>query len=177
VPLYEDMLEDVVSIDVKYRNRVHRIGYRPDRYTDAMHLKLRDLRAAPDFSPLDAMIVELVGEWDIDRIKRDAAGQPIDVNGDILTDRSRQTPATEMMPITLQVVANLPCFMKMAFIDAICDDVMASAGNAKGTSGTTPAAESSAPGVPASSTPAQSAGQPSPLPSVRPALVTVPPLG
>lgn len=182
--LIDDMQNERCPVDVTYRGRVYRVYYAPDRYTDPVHAQLQRFRQAPDFEPLNELLLSLLTDWEFYRVARDEQGQRLAADGSIFTGAPGQEPKIEKEPITLESIAARSCFLRMAITDAICDNVMGSLGNGTGTSSGTPPAESSAAqSGPAESTPGPSSGDqpaapgvPEPTTGDTPALVTVPSL-
>jgi len=183
----DDMLTDRAPLDFKHRNQEYRIYYRPLAIDDAVKIKLDEMvakfdqKATGDFSGVNPLLLEVLADWEFDRIKRDAEGRPLAHDGTVLVDRNTQAPALERLPITEDTIARLAVFLKLDMFTAIVRDINGAAGNTNGTSDTTQQAGNSAGGadVPGSNVVPISGPSTSPGSNgttVPPALVSVPSL-
>jgi hypothetical protein len=188
VAIIDDMLTDRVALDFTHRGQPYRIYYKPLAIDDAVKLKLDDAvakfdaRSTGDFTGVNPLLLDILADWEFDRIRRDQDGRPLSADGSILVDRNTQAPALERLPITEDTIARMPVFLKLEMATAIIQDIQLSPGNTTGTSATTqPAALSAgATGVPTNgagltSVPFQSTANGQTM-TVPPALVTVPSL-
>jgi hypothetical protein len=188
VAIIDDMLTDRVALDFTHRGQPYRIYYKPLAIDDAVKLKLDDAvakfdaRSTGDFTGVNPLLLDILADWEFDRIRRDQDGRPLSVDGSILVDRNTQAPALERLPITEDTIARMPVFLKLEMATAIIQDIQLSPGNTTGTSATTqPAALSAgATGVPTNgagptSVPFQSTANGQTM-TAPPALVTVPSL-
>lgn len=181
--LIDDMLTNSTPIDVEFRGATYRVNYKPLALTDQVKAQLDEMMTrfqngtTGDMTGIDPLLLSVLDFWEIDEIVRNAQGQPLAEDGSILVDRATQIPRVQRMPVTAENLKRLATFLKLAIAMKIVNDAIASAGNAVGTSNSTPPADGSAarPGVPQSGT-----SVPSTLPAhgqnLPPALVTVPSL-
>lgn len=187
--IIDDMRTDSAPIEFRHRGQTYRAYYRPLAIDDAVKVKLDEMvwrfdqKQTGDFTGINPLLLDILADWDFDRIRRDEAGNPLAVDGSILTDRSTQAPALERLPIDIDTVARMPVFLKLDMVTAIVQDINGSPGNTSGTSDTTRPAgalQPAAADVPANGARTNGPSQPVTLPtssnSVPPALVTVPSL-
>ena len=185
--IIDDMLTDRAPLDVKHRDQTYRIYYKPLSINDAVKVKLDeavarfDQKSTGDFTGLNPLLIDILGDWEFDRIVRDGEGRPLAADGSILTDRNTQAPKLERLPINDETISRMSVFLKMDFVTAIIGDINGSAGNTNGTSGTTSPAGASGGaavvpinGAGPTSVPSSSTGNGST--TVPPALVSVPSL-
>jgi hypothetical protein len=187
VAIIDDMLTDRATLDFKHRAQSYRIYYKPLAIDDAVKLKLDDAvsrfdaKSTGDFSGINPLLLDILADWEFDRIKRDPEGRPLAIDGSILVDRNTQAPALERLPITEETISRMSVFLKLDMATAIISDINVAPGNMNGTSDTMrPGVDSAgATGVPITSAgqtsgPSSSTGNG--LMTVPPALVTVPSL-
>lgn len=184
--ILDDMLLDSAPVEFEHRGQKYRVHYRPLAVDDLVKAKLDDMvrrfsqSDTGDFTGINPLMLDILADWDFDRIVRDDQDRPLAADGSVMTDRTAQMPRLEKLPITAETIARMPVFWKLDLATAIISDLTGSAGNTNGTSATTPAGGSSA-AVP---TPINGVGTSEPSPSlvtlpqttVPPALVSVPSL-
>lgn len=138
--IIDDMRTDSAPIDFEHRGQRYHVDYRPLAIDDAVKVKLDDMVQAftnkdtGDFSGINPLLLDILSDWDFDRIRRDDAGRPLASDGSILTDRAAQAPALERLPITEETIARMPVFLKLDMVTAIVRDINGSTGNGNGTS-------------------------------------------